>query len=71
MVKLEVLAERCKGCGLCVESCPKNILKISNKTNKNSYFYVEATNKEECIGCGNCYIICPDSAIEIKRSKAK
>ena len=27
--------ERCKGCGLCVEACPSEVLFLSNKVNTN------------------------------------
>lgn len=26
MAKMTVLSEKCKGCGLCVTACPKNIV---------------------------------------------
>lgn len=29
MGKITVLEDKCKGCGLCVEFCPKKIIKLS------------------------------------------
>ena len=30
--------DHCKGCGLCVNVCPKNVLEISNEVNVKGYF---------------------------------
>lgn len=51
--------EWCKGCGICVEFCPKNVLELDD-TEK-----VEAVRKEDCIACRLCELRCPDLAIEI------
>ncbi len=51
----------CKGCGLCVASCPKKVLAISEKLNSKGYHYCEYTG-DGCIGCGNCFYSCPEPA---------
>ena len=58
-------AERCKGCGLCVEVCPKNVLEISDKINTKGYFPAYQARPEDCIYCTTCCIMCPDVAITI------
>ena len=58
----------CKGCGLCVEFCPKKELKISEKKNKKGYFPVEFSGRE-CTGCLRCALICPDAALTIVREE--
>ena len=62
--KIIIDTERCKGCGLCVEVCPKSCIVISKQSNKNGYFPAEVDNTG-CTGCANCAIICPDAAIEV------
>ncbi len=49
----------CKACGICVEFCPKKIIK-SDKTGKPEIF-----DADSCIGCRFCEIHCPDFAITV------
>ena len=59
--------EICKGCGLCVTVCPKNIVALdTGKLNKKCYNPAGVTDSEKCIGCAFCAMICPDCAIEVK-----
>ncbi|MFH1980255.1 MAG: 4Fe-4S dicluster domain-containing protein [Pseudomonadota bacterium] len=57
--------ERCKGCGLCVTVCPKNVLEISKEGNTKGYFPAFQARPEDCIHCTACCIMCPDVAITI------
>lgn len=56
----------CKGCGLCIQVCPKNVLQLDmNTINVKGYNPSKAERADQCIACGNCAIMCPDSAISI------
>ena len=67
-LKVIVNEERCKSCGLCVNICPKHVLRISDKINSKGYYPVELFDNENCISCGFCYFVCPDMAIaEVKK----
>lgn len=49
----------CKGCGICVAFCPKQLLVLRNGK-------VFPERPEICIGCRMCELRCPDFAIEVK-----
>ena len=54
---------KCKSCYLCVNACPKQVLRIGNKIGKTGNFLVEFDKDKQCIGCKSCAIVCPDLAI--------
>lgn len=60
---------RCKGCGLCIASCPEDVLAYSGKHNRSGYNVVYMRNPERCVGCAICAQTCPDIAIEVYRQK--
>ena len=60
--------DRCKGCGLCVIVCPKNVLEISSEVNAKGYFPVYQARPGDCIFCTTCCIMCPDVAITINKT---
>lgn len=60
--------ERCKQCGLCVATCPKDAIKFQDEMNSNGYRYVEIDH-EKCIACGMCYLTCPDGVYEVLGDK--
>lgn len=65
MGRIVINSEKCKGCFLCVEACPKKILKSSDKFNAKGNFTVIFDDKNnECVGCALCAKSCPDMAIE-------
>ncbi len=64
--KIIIYAERCKGCGLCVQVCPRASIAISKRSNKSGYFPAEVKNSD-CTGCAACAIICPEAIIEVYR----
>ncbi len=60
--------ERCKGCGVCVSVCPKEVIALSTNVNGKGYNYAEAV-KDECIGCASCGMVCPDGVITVYKAK--
>lgn len=51
----------CKGCGICIELCPKKALGF-NADRKSSFLEMGG-----CIGCGMCQLWCPDYAISVEK----
>lgn len=62
--RAETHPETCKGCGLCVQRCPMEAIRLGvsdeakNKTGK-----VAVLEKDRCIGCGVCAYKCPAKSI--------
>jgi len=62
--------EGCKGCGICVEACPHDVLSLHTEVNSKGYHYSYMQNPDACIGCSNCGVVCPDTCLTIYRVKA-
>lgn len=65
MAKIIIDQDRCKGCFLCVNFCPKGLIKKSVKLNKQGLNFVEFVLNGNCIGCRQCEVICPDCCIQV------
>ena len=60
--------DRCKGCSLCAEVCPKKIIHLSkDKINEKGFHPAEVTEMEKCIGCAFCAMMCPDLVITVEK----
>lgn len=60
-----IIPGRCKGCGYCIEFCPKGVLTESHDINHKGYHYavVSPSKGYACIHCQFCNLICPEMAI--------
>ena len=68
MANLKFITDKCKGCGLCVEVCPKKVLALAtDKINLKGHHPVEAVNPDSCIACAFCATMCPDCIITVER----
>lgn len=63
--QLNVLKERCKGCELCIEFCPRQVIHESPEFNRKGYHPVYADSDNDCLDCGLCELICPEFAISV------
>jgi 2-oxoglutarate ferredoxin oxidoreductase subunit delta len=61
--KVEIVVERCKACGFCVEFCPTHVLALSSAYNSKGYHTPYMVHPEKCSGCDLCGMYCPDFAI--------
>ncbi len=51
----------CKGCGICVAFCPKEVYKMDEIGKP------DVVKADACIGCLFCVLHCPDFAITVTR----
>ncbi len=50
----------CKGCGRCIEACPKHCIEVGTEVNPESGLLPVNINLECCNGCGLCILACPE-----------
>jgi 2-oxoglutarate ferredoxin oxidoreductase subunit delta len=70
-MSITIIKDFCKGCGFCIEYCPKKVYELSEEMNKKGYRLPWAVHAEECTECGLCDLHCPDFAIIIEKTKKK
>ncbi len=68
MAKLTFRTDECKGCGLCVNACPKKLLRIApDVINRKGLHPAQITDESACVGCASCAMMCPDCIIKVER----
>lgn len=55
--RVQLQSNECSTCGLCVERCQFNALKLNDALE---------IDPEKCYGCGNCVITCPEKALTLR-----
>ncbi|MDD3998219.1 MAG: 4Fe-4S dicluster domain-containing protein [Sphaerochaetaceae bacterium] len=67
---VEVHCDECKGCAVCVSSCPHGCLEIGDSLNAKGYPYVRFIKQMRCSACGLCFTVCPEpAALSVYTSK--
>ena len=61
MARLEVVEEKCVGCGACVTACPFNAITMENSL---------AAVNDRCTLCGACVEACPYGALVLRKETA-
>ena len=69
MARVQITTRKCKGCGLCVDACPKGCLEMSSALNERGVSYPVMREGARCTGCASCALICPDCRITVYREK--
>jgi NAD-dependent dihydropyrimidine dehydrogenase PreA subunit len=57
-------AERCNGCGICINSCPVDVIRMDRAVGKAVIRY-----PEDCMCCDYCEVDCPGQAIYVAPTK--
>ena len=71
MNKVTFKTELCKGCGLCVDACPKKIVKLdADRLNAKGYNVAGVSDEDMalCLGCAMCARMCPDCVITVEKN---
>jgi pyruvate/2-oxoacid:ferredoxin oxidoreductase alpha subunit/ferredoxin len=58
--KPHVFPEYCKGCGRCIEACPKGCITMGSEVNALTGLIPVLFNQDVCNGCGLCINACPE-----------
>jgi Pyruvate/2-oxoacid:ferredoxin oxidoreductase delta subunit len=57
--KVTIDVDECKGCGLCVESCPPKCLELDPELSAYGVHPARYIG-HDCTGCGICFYCCPE-----------
>jgi 2-oxoglutarate ferredoxin oxidoreductase subunit delta len=61
--EIHLIKDECKGCGYCIEYCPRKVLEESDEINARGVHPPRVVDESKCVNCGFCTAVCPDFAI--------
>jgi len=67
--EIHIITDQCKGCGYCIQFCPKQVLEESEETNARGVHPPKIVDEGKCIICSFCTAVCPDFAIYTTEKK--
>jgi 2-oxoglutarate ferredoxin oxidoreductase subunit delta len=71
MPRITINEEWCKGCYICVEVCPRQVLKVDGDRFLRGFHPVRIAKLEDCTVCRQCELLCPDLAIVVQNDDDK
>ena len=69
--EIHIIKDQCKGCGFCIQFCPKKVLEESEEINARGIHPPKIVDEDNCIICGFCTAVCPDFAIFVIEKPCK
>ncbi|MGD8561835.1 MAG: ferredoxin family protein [Desulfarculaceae bacterium] len=57
---IEIDHQRCNQCGICVDMCPMDVLRLGSKG------YPVMRYRDDCWYCDVCVFLCPQKAVTMK-----
>ncbi len=69
--EIHLIKDECKGCGYCIEFCPKKVLEESDEINARGVHPPRVVDETKCVVCSFCGAVCPDFAIFVVEKKNK
>ena len=67
--EIRIDREVCKGCFLCLEVCPNQVLSKGEKRSRGGYPMPQVADLKKCAGCFLCEWTCPDLALTVVKEK--
>ena len=55
---LNLIEDKCTGCGMCADVCPQRVLKVESGK-------ARVAARDRCMECGACMKNCPFEAVEV------
>ena len=68
---IHIQIDYCKGCGYCIDICPKKVLEKSFELTRKGFYPPAVKALERCTGCHACQDICPDFAIYVEENEGR
>ncbi len=59
VTSLELSAEKCTGCGMCLEVCPHAVFALEERN-------ARIVDRDACMECGACQQNCPVGAVTVR-----
>lgn len=63
----EVNELQCKGCELCVQACPQDVMSLDKTRLTPKGYHPVHLSAEGCTGCAICAVVCPEAALTVYR----
>lgn len=60
VASLELIPEKCTGCGTCIDVCPHNVFTLKDKK-------AVVLDRDSCMECGACAMNCPFGALTVDK----
>lgn len=57
----------CKGCELCVEACPQDVMSLDKTRLTPKGYHPVHLHAEGCTGCAICAVVCPEASLTVFR----
>jgi 2-oxoglutarate ferredoxin oxidoreductase subunit delta len=61
--EIHIVEDQCKGCGFCIQYCPKKVLEESQEINARGVHPPKVVDESKCVICSFCTAVCPDFAL--------